>query len=361
MTATNRPPGRRTRAISRSASCEIRDVVKHPRRDYHVERAVGERQTPATSPSVGVDPARARQRDHALRLVDRDDLGAERIGRPILRSRHAHSRPPAPARDSTSATAARSSSTASGPLARAHAAARTAKRPSSAYSRATSSGSLMLTRHERLPRQPAPRLAAEPRAHRRADVGELALVDPPRRIRPLRVREEERVLARVVGRRRRRVAAVIRGEDEQVARPQLREQVGQARVEVLQAAVEVHRVVAMAPEHVRLDEVREDESRVELAQELLRLLDPLGVRLRGMRLVDVAAGEDVGDLADAVDREPGLADLRQVVRLARLQRVVVAVRRCATYDPGSPVNGRAMTRPTASLPVRISRAASHAS
>ena len=48
------------------------------------------------------------------------------------------------------------------------------------------------------------------------------------------------------------------------------EQVGQPAVEVLQAAVEVHGVVAVAPEHVRLDEVHEDEALVDLLQELDR-------------------------------------------------------------------------------------------
>ena len=125
-------------------------------------------------------------------------------------------------------------------------------------------------------------------------------VDPAGGVAARDVREQQRVLARVVGRRRRRVAAVVGGEDQQVARPQRLEQVGQAAVEVLQAAVEVDRVVAVAPEHVGLDEVDEDEAVVELLQQPLRLLDALDVRLRRVRLVDVAAGEDVADLADAV-------------------------------------------------------------
>ena len=83
------------------------------------------------------------------------------------------------------------------------------------------------------------------------------------RVPALRVGEQQRVLARVVGRRRRRVAAVVGGEDQQVAGAQRVEQVGQPAVEVLQAAVEVDRVVAVAPEHVGLDEVHEDEALVD--------------------------------------------------------------------------------------------------
>ena len=144
---------------------------------------------------------------------------------------------------------------------------------------------------------------------------------------PRRVREEQRVLARVVGRRGRRVAAVIGGEDQQIAVAQRLEDVVQPAVEVLQAAVEVDRVVAVAPELVGLDEVREDEAVLDVLEQLDRAVDPVDVRLRRERLVDVAAGEDVGDLPDAVDRVPGGPNRREVVRAARLEREVVPVRR----------------------------------
>ena len=78
------------------------------------------------------------------------------------------------------------------------------------------------------------RLAAKPGVHRCADVGELALlVDATCRVPPCCVGEQERVLARVVGRLGRRVAAVVGGEDEEVAGVQRLENVGQAAVEVL--------------------------------------------------------------------------------------------------------------------------------
>src|SRR6266540_2598762 len=90
--------------------------------------------------------------------------------------------------------------------------------------------------------------------------------------------------------------------------------------------MEVERVVSVAPEHVGLDQIREDEAVVELTQQALGLRDPLDVRLRRMGLVDVLTGEDVPDLADAVDGHPGLANERQVIRAPRLEREVVAVR-----------------------------------
>ena len=91
--------------------------------------------------------------------------------------------------------------------------------------------------------------------------------------------------------------------------------------------MEVHRVVAVAPEHVRLDEIREHETLVEFVQEPLGLVDALDVRASRMRLVDVDAGEDVPDLPDRVHLIPRLAHERQIVRLLGLQRPVVPVRR----------------------------------
>ena len=142
-----------------------------------------------------------------------------------------------------------------------------------------------------------------------------------------RIDEQERMLARVIRRRRRRIAAVVGRDDQQVARPQRLEDVLEPAVEVLQAAVEVDRVVAVPPEHVRLDEVREDEAAVDRLQQLDGLVDPVDVRLRRERLVDVAAGVDVADLADGMHLVPGVSDQREVVGPARLEREVVAVRR----------------------------------
>ena len=164
--------------------------------------------------------------------------------------------------------------------------------------------------------------------HRRADVAELAvLVHAPGGVPSRRVREQHRVLAGVVARRRRRVAAVVGRDDEEVALAERLEDVGQPAVEVLQAAVEVDRVVAVPPELVGLDEVREDEPVVDVLEQLDRAVDAVHVRLRRERLVDVAAGEDVADLPDAVRRVARVADRGEVVRSPRLEREVVAVRR----------------------------------
>ena len=141
------------------------------------------------------------------------------------------------------------------------------------------------------------------------------------------------MLPGVVGRGGRRVAAVVGGDDQQVAGPERLEDVLEPAVEVLQAAVEVDRVVAVAPEHVRLDEIGEDEAFVDRLQQLDDLVDAVDVRLRRVGLVDVAAGEDVADLADAVHLVAGVADQREVVRPRRHEREVVPVRR-ALVAPG---------------------------
>jgi hypothetical protein len=137
------------------------------------------------------------------------------------------------------------------------------------------------------------------------------------------------VLAAVVGRRRRRVAPVVGGEDQQVVRPQRVEQVRQAAVEVLQAPMEVDRVVAMSPQRVGLDEVREDEPVVDRAQQLFGALDAVDVRLRRELLVDVLVREDVADLSDAVDLVAGVSHEAEVVRALRLEREVVPARAVA--------------------------------
>ena len=178
----------------------------------------------------------------------------------------------------------------------------------------------------------------------------------PAALRPCDVGEQQRVLARVVGRRRRRVAAVVGGEDQQVAVAQRVEQVGQPAVEVLQAAVEVDRVVAVAPEHVGLDEVHEDQALVELAQQLLGLLDAVDVRLRRVRLVDVAARRrcrrSCRRRGRSCRRRGRASGSSAASARARSRGGSASARSC----PGSPTNGRAITRPTACLPVRISRA-----
>jgi hypothetical protein len=59
---------------------------------------------------------------------------------------------------------------------------------------------------------------------------------------------------------------VVGGEDQQVVRLERLEQIRQPPVEVLEAAVEVDRVVSMSPQRVRLDEIDEDEPGLDLLE-----------------------------------------------------------------------------------------------
>src|ERR671937_3093766 len=90
--------------------------------------------------------------------------------------------------------------------------------------------------------------------------------------------------------------------------------------------MEVHWVVAVPPEHVRLDEVGEDQPVVNVTQELLGLRDAFDVRFGRMRLIDVKAGEDLTDLADPVNLPAGVAHEGQVIRTLRLEREIAPVR-----------------------------------
>ena len=92
----------------------------------------------------------------------------------------------------------------------------------------------------------------------------------------------------MVGRGRRRVAAVVRCQDEQVAVAHRRQDPRQAVVELLERVREPARVVPMTPEHVGLDEVREHQAAVgDGSHQLPGRRDPLGIRGRRMAGIDV--------------------------------------------------------------------------
>ncbi len=113
------------------------------------------------------------------------------------------------------------------------------------------------------------------------------------------VRDQQRVLARMVGRCGGRVAAVVRGQHQQVVGAERGAQIRDRSVDLLQAAVEALRVVAVPVGLIRLDEIDEHEALAGLPRERDRAREAIGVRRRRVRVVDVAAGEDVVDLADA--------------------------------------------------------------
>ena len=138
-------------------------------------------------------------------------------------------------------------------------------------------------------------------------------------------------------------------------------QVADRRVDLAQRAVEALDVLAVAVDLVGLDEVGEHEAAVELVhQRRGRRRSPSALVAPLCCVVDADAGEHLADLADGVDRRcrrPG-APRGRSARAAAARGPCGP--RCARTRPGSPRNGRAITRPTACSPCMISRAAAQA-
>ena len=161
------------------------------------------------------------------------------------------------------------------------------------------------------------------------------------------------MLARVVGRRRRRVAAVVRREDQQVALGSASRRSGRRRSKSWRQRWKLTGSLRWPQSDVRLDEVREDEPVVECRSSPSVIWIPSTFDLVG---IDSSMSQRAKMSRSFRRRAPcGRHRDARVVRPRRLEREVVPVRRPHVV-PGSPTNGRAMTRPTACLPVRISRA-----
>ena len=157
------------------------------------------------------------------------------------------------------------------------------------------------------------------------------------------------MLARVVVVGHRRVDPVVGRQHEEVVGPQaMSHRPTAASISV--SARAATGVVAVAVELVGLDEVREHQPGVELVDQVPCRREGLRVRRAAVGDVDADPGEEVADLADGVDRDPGRLQRVEVRRARRPDREVLAPRG-ARERPGGPVNGRATTRPTACSPV----------
>ena len=137
---------------------------------------------------------------------------------------------------------------------------------------------------------------------------------------------ERHVLARVVGGDVGRIAAVIGGDEEQIVVAHVAEERGQLAVERLQRFRVSGRVVAMAVLRIEVDEVREDEIGVRLADQIDRLAHAVGVVLGADLLRDADAVEDVGDLAEADDLLAGVEGALDDGQAGRPDGEVLAVR-----------------------------------
>ena len=130
----------------------------------------------------------------------------------------------------------------------------------------------------------------------------------------------------MIGARRvRRVVAVVRAEDQEVAGTQLLLEDPQVLVERLERPPIAGRVAAVAEEHVEVDEVEEQKATLEPPGQLRRLAHPVAVPLGVVILGHAPPGEDVVDLADPDHRlARSLQEIEHGV-FRRLQRVVAAV------------------------------------
>src|ERR1039457_5124371 len=104
----------------------------------------------------------------------------------------------------------------------------------------------------------------------------------------------------MLGRGRARVAPVVRGEHEEIVRTKSVHHPGHEGVELLEALRVADDVVAVSVLRVEVDEVREDEVVVAVADGRDRLLDAIAIRdgVHGRR--DPASGENVLDLAEGM-------------------------------------------------------------
>ena len=199
VTATSRPPGSSTRAISARALLGRIDVVQHPGRDDAVEALVLELR--------GVRPVPTRASTPRLRVIStiRADWSIATTSASSSRSRRSASSPsPGPIsrirRGRASAIASNRTSRASGPSAPEYAAFRAASRVSSAYSvRTTGRRACLTARRSGLPAararptgRPATGSSWRRRRRTRRRVASRARSGPPRRRAAARARASDR-------------------------------------------------------------------------------------------------------------------------------------------------------------------------
>ena len=105
------------------------------------------------------------------------------------------------------------------------------------------------------------------------------------------------------------------------------DQVGQPPVERLDRLRVAGRVVAMPVLRVEVHQVREDERRRRSPEVVEREIHAVVVRVRVPALRDALPGEDVADLADAVDRDAGRHEAVEHRRARRRHREVATLGR----------------------------------
>ena len=164
------------------------------------------------------------------------------------------------------------------------------------------------------------------RRHRLADIGEGFAPPDPAGFHVWAEGQDRDGLAGMVGALPGRIAAVIGGDDRQIAGLQFRLEFGQPPIELFQRRGVARHVAAVAEQHVEIDEIGEQE---------IAVLQPLERGQRGVeqgvvagRLDDFAhplMGEDIADLADADDAPTGGHHPVQQRRFGWRNRIVAPI------------------------------------
>jgi len=142
------------------------------------------------------------------------------------------------------------------------------------------------------------------------------------------VREDRNVFAGVVGGFPAGIgiAAVVGGENEEIAAGEKWKEIGEGGVEFFEGAGKAFNVFAMAVEHVEVDEIAEDEAVGTFVKRGDEFVDAVGVGSGCDVVADAAAVVDVVDFADAEDGDALFGEDVEKHGFGRVDGVVVASR-----------------------------------
>ena len=118
---------------------------------------------------------------------------------------------------------------------------------------------------------------------------------------------------------------MVGGHEQAIAGPEKLEYGGQCRVHRGEPGREALHVVAVAPGHVEVHQVREDESFAAAPQQVDYHRQVLVVRGHLDLFADTSAGEDLIDLADSGDLHPTLGQQIEIGRARGGEREILAI------------------------------------
>ena len=167
--------------------------------------------------------------------------------------------------------------------------------------------------------------------------------------------EQRDIFSRMVGARRCGIAAVIGGDHKHIIRPQMRQKTSQPAVKGGNGGGVAGHIVAVAIQHIKINKIDKAEAAKILVFQPPCLRHAIRISFGWDRAGDAAPSKNIADFPHG-ERSPALLP-QQVehcnARSSREKSCRFAVRVKCGYTP---VKGRAITRPTACLPVSTARA-----